>query len=177
MRNNITQSITRSNNQIRSNKILLIDETGDSLGEFSRQQAMQTASDRFLDLIELTYKQTEDTSICKLGDVNKFIYEKKKKEKEQEKKQRENSIDLKEIYLRASTDKHDIEIKAKKATEFIENGDRVRVVLKMKNRELSHKDVGVTTFNQFISLIDQSCVEKPMKFEGNNLVAQLFKSI
>lgn len=167
----------RSNNQITAASILLIDENGEKLGVFNRFDAMKTAESKSLDLIEITFDSRNNQSVCKLGDYNKFVYEKKKREKEQSKIQRENAIDIKEVYLRPNTSSHDVEIKAKKTLTFLENGDRVKIMMKFRNREVTHKDVGQQTFKQFLSFFEPSMIEKPMQHEGNNILAVLFKPV
>ena len=165
----------RFNNQITSSNILLIDENGEKLGAYSIVDALRTAFERGVDLIEINSNPSANESVCRLGDFSKFLFEKKKKDKFQNKQQRESAIDLKEIYIKCNTNSHDLEIKAKKTLEFIENGDRVRVCLKLYGREISKKDVARKTFEDFMTFIDVAFIEKPMYNEGNNLAVTLYK--
>ena len=163
------------NFDILAKTITILEEDGSRLVGLTNQEAQKLAQDRGLDLIELSINKQTGESICKIADYSKFCYARKKKEKETEKKQRENAIDTKEIQLRPNTEEHDIEIKAKKALQFLIDGDRVKVILSMRNRELAHKDIGEETIKKFLSFITSDDIEKPLHNEGNNLVAVLFR--
>jgi len=166
----------RLNLSISAKTIIIIQEDGTKLPPMTNQSAQKLAADQGLDLLEVNINNTTSEAICKLVDYGKFMYAKKKKEKEADKIQREKAVDSKEIQLRQNTEEHDLAIKAKKALQFLDDGDRVRVILSMRNRELSHKDVGEKTIKAFLALItDQEDIEKPMYYEGNNLVAILFR--
>jgi translation initiation factor IF-3 len=161
---------------VMAKSIIIIEEDGTKLPAMSNQSAQVLAADRGLDLIEININNATDEAICKIADYAKFLYLKKKKEKLASKQQREKAIDNKEIQLRANTDDGDIEVKAKKAIQFLDNGDRVKVILSMRNRELSHKDVGENTIKKFLSFITSpDDIENPLHNEGNNLVAVLFR--
>lgn len=161
---------------VMAKSIIIIEEDGTKIGPLTNQSAQVLAVERGLDLIEININKTTDEAICKIDDYSKFLYNKKKKEKIASKQQREKAIDTKEIQLRANIDDNDLGIKAKKALQFLDDGDRVRVILSMKNRELSHKDIGEATINRFLAFITSvDDVEKPLHNEGNNLVAVLFR--
>ena len=165
----------RINNQIISKTILLLDEAGEKLGSFCIADAMRMALERGVDLIEINSNPKASESVCRLGDFGKYLFEKKKRDKAQEKQQRENIIDLKEVYIKSATTIHDIEIKARKTLEFLEEGDRVKVVLKLYGREIGKKAVLKKTLEDFLSFIDVAFIEKPMYNEGNNLAVTLYK--
>jgi translation initiation factor IF-3 len=168
-------SKVKVNSQINAKSILLIEEDGTKLGSFAHYDALKLAQEKGLDLIEMSHNKVTGESICKLADFGKFLYNKKKKEKEQGKQQRLSVIDLKEIQLRPATDSHDLEIKAKKSLNFLDNGDRVKIILQLFNREVTHKDVGKKKMDEFLSFINPEDIEKPLYFEGNNMVVVLFR--
>lgn len=163
------------NFDILSEAITVIEEDGTRLVGLTNQAAQKLAQDRSLDLIEVSINKHTGESVCKITDYSKYCYNRRKKEKAAEKLQRENSIDTKEIQLRPNIEEHDITIKAKKTLQFLDNGDRVRIILSMRNRELSHKDVGENVMATFMSNINSEDVENPIHSEGNNLVAVLFR--
>jgi len=165
----------RINHHISSKTIIVIDEDGTKLGAMPNHTAQKLAQDKGLDLIEISVNKQTGETVARISDYGKFIYEKKKKEKAADKLQRENSIDTKEIQLRPNTDDRDIEIKAKKSLQFLDDGNRIRVILQMKNRELSHKDVGKAVITKFLAFITAEDIEKPIYSEGNNFVAVLFR--
>ena len=162
------------NSQINAKSILLIEENGDKTA-ISHYDALKLAQEKGLDLIEVSHNKATGESVCRLADFGKFLYEKKKKEKEQDKHQRQSAIDVKEIQLRPTTDTHDIEIKAKKTLKFLEDGDRVKVILQLSGRQITHKDVGKKKIEEFLTFVNSEDIEKPLYFEGNNMVVILFK--
>ena len=160
---------------IMAKSIIVIEEDGTKVGPLTNQAAQVMAADRGLDLIEININKNTDEAICKIDDYSKFVYNKKKKEKLALKQQREKSIDTKEIQLRANIDDNDLNIKAKKALQFLDDGDRVKVVLTMRNRELSHKDLGEAVMSKFINYFSTDDTENPVHSESNNIVATLFR--
>lgn len=165
----------RTNSNIHAKNIIVLDEAGVKLGMFDNAIAVNMASERGLDLIEISFDKNKNEAVCRIADYGKFMFEKKKKEKQQGKIQRENAIQVKEIQLRPTTDDNDLKIKARKASEFLTDGERVRVVMRLRHRELSHKDVGMLAMKNFLTNLEPDSVEKHPHFEGNNLVVILFK--
>jgi translation initiation factor IF-3 len=160
---------------VMSKSIILIQDDGEKL-TLTNQEAQKLAQDRELDLIEISINKQTDTSICKIADYSKFRYAKQKKDKLTQKQQRESKIDTKEIQLGVNIEERDVEIKAKRALEFLDKGARIRVILQMRNRELSHKDVGEAVMKRFLTFItDANDIEKPLHNEGNNLVVVLYR--
>jgi translation initiation factor IF-3 len=168
-------SKVKVNSQINAKSILLIEEDGTKLGSFAHYDALKLAQEKGLDLIEMSHNKATGESICKIADYGKFLYSKKKKEKEQDKHQRQSAIDLKEIQLRPTTDSHDLEIKAKKSLNFLDDGDRVKVILKLSGRQVTHKDVGKKKIDEFLSFVNAEDIEKSLYFEGNDMVVILFR--
>lgn len=110
--------------------------------------------------------------VCKIIDYGKFAYEQQKREKENKKKQ--HVIAVKEVRFRPHTDTHDIETKVRKLHEFIENGNRVKISIMFRGREMAHKDIGLKTMNRVIELLDDVAkIDKAPKQEGRFLTAFL----
>ena len=128
------------------------------------------AEARGLDLVKIAPKAVPP--VCKIIDFGKYCYEQTKKEKEARKNQ--NVISIKEIQLTLKIDTHDIQTKASHAQRFIKNGDKVKVVVKYKGRELAHTELGFDIANRFVELLeDNAVIEKPAKIEGRNMIMVL----
>ena len=141
----------------------VIDSDGEQLGVLPIKQALAKAEERELDLIEIA--PNAKPPVCKIVDFGKFIYEQKRKEKLQKKKQAVTV--LKEIRLHPNTDTHDIEFKAKHAINFLENGNKVKIAVIFKGRELAYKDHGRALLERFVEkLEDYAKTEQEIKFEG-----------
>ena len=128
----------RCNDRIRSPRVLVIDEQGAKLGEFLTDDAIQLARDRGLDLIEVA--PNGRPPVCKLGDYGRMKYEKKKKDAAARKAQ--STITVKEIKLRPKTDQHDFDVKLRHARRFLESGDKVKVTVRFRGREMAHREIG-----------------------------------
>lgn len=159
----------RINNEILCDSVTIID----TKQKLEKKSALELAIQQNLDLVELSVNN--NVSYCKITNYDKFLYEKKKELKKREKIQKENQIELKEVQLRPVTALHDIEIKAKKTLQFIQSGCRIKLLMRLKNREISHKEVAVETINKFLSFIKPEFIEKHLYNEGQNLVVILFK--
>lgn len=134
----VDKNAPKVNNGIRSPRVLVIDEKGNKLGEFLTEDAISLAKDRNLDLIEVA--PNSRPPVCKVGDFGKMKYEKKKKEAASRKTQ--TTITVKEIKLRPKTDQHDFDVKLKHARRFLEKGDKVKVTVRFRGREMAHKEIG-----------------------------------
>lgn len=141
------------NYQIRSPKVLLIDQDNINMGLLSLSQALSLASERGLDLVQVSPPVNDKFPTCKLLDSGKYKYELSKKRKEADKKQREAVIKIKEIKFRPTTDLNDLRTKAKKAEEFADEGCRVKVTITFKGREMSHQEIAAQTLTIFMSLV------------------------
>lgn len=161
-------SDTKINRQITAKEVRVIDDEGSQLGIFSAYDAQSMARDRGLDLIEVA--SNSNPPVCKISDYGKYMYEKSKKEKEQARKNRQNRVETKEIYFRPVTDTHDVDIKTKKIQKFIDNGNKVKIAVKFRGREISHIDKGREIINGVLDSLDCTVVN-PVKLVGNNLVA------
>jgi translation initiation factor IF-3 len=134
----IDRNALRVNEKIRSPRVLVIDDAGNKLGEFLTEDAINLARERNLDLIEVA--PNSRPPVCKLGDHGKMKYEKKKKDAAARKTQ--STITIKEIKLRPKTDQHDFDVKLKHATRFLRGGDKVKVTVRFRGRELAHREIG-----------------------------------
>ncbi len=140
------------------------------LGVVSSKEAIKRAEEVQMDLVEIAPQATPP--VCKIIDFGKFVYELQKKEKLQKKKQVVSV--LKEIRLHPNTDTHDFDFKARHAVNFIENGDKVKVSVIFKGRELAYTEIGETLLRKFLErLSDVAKVEQEPKFEGRAMHAIL----
>jgi translation initiation factor IF-3 len=156
------------NEEIRVPVIRLIDEHGQQLGIFQVRDALRIAADRELDLIEIVPKA--NPPVCKIVQFGKFKFELQKKEKLARKSQQ--SKQLKEVQIHPNIDTHDIEFKARHAREFLADGNKVKVNLIFKGREMTYIENGRTVMQEFISkLADVGKVEVAPKMEGKQMHA------
>lgn len=141
----------------------MIDSTGTQIGVVSVDEALKKAAEVELDLVEIAPNAVPP--VCKIIDFGKFVYEQQKREKLQKKKQQVSV--LKEIRLHPSTDTHDFEFKVRHAINFIKNGDKVKVSVIFKGRELAYTNLGEDLINRFVEkLSDVAKLESEIKFEG-----------
>jgi translation initiation factor IF-3 len=120
-------------------RVRLVDERGQMVGVVGRNEALTMAADAGLDLVEIA--PNADPPVCKILDFGKYKYEEQKKKNEARKKQK--IIEVKEIKLRPSIDDHDYEVKRRSMTKFIEEGDKVKVTMRFRGRELAHQELGM----------------------------------
>ncbi|MDB2518717.1 translation initiation factor IF-3 [Planktomarina temperata] len=128
----------RINERIRGSELRLIDENGENIGVVTPERALIMAADAGLDLVEIS--PNANPPVCKIMDFGKFKYESQKKEAEARKKQK--IIEIKEVKFRPNTDKHDYEVKMRNVFKFLENGDKVKITLRFKGREMAHQELG-----------------------------------
>jgi translation initiation factor IF-3 len=157
------------NRQIRASYVRVIGSEGEQLGIMDTREARSLAESQGLDLVQVA--ATSDPPVCKILDYGKFKYEEKKKQKIAKKKQIQ--IEIKEIQLRPKTDVHDLDHKAKSALKFLEDGDKVKVTVFYRGRELQHIQGGWDTLNEFTArLNDKATIEVMPKMEGRRLSCQ-----
>lgn len=161
----------RCNRQIRISPVRLIDENNEQLGIVETNDAMKRARDAGLDLVEVS--PNTRPPVCRIMDYGKWKYSQRKKE--QKSKAQKHTTELKEIRIRTpKIDKHDLEIKLKRARQFLERGDRVQFSLRFRGRELAHKEVGVQRFEEVReALSDIAKLERGLRFEGRRLTLML----
>ncbi len=142
---------------IRAKMVLVIDgENGKNLGVMPLFKALNEARERGLNLVQMSSVTGNNPPTCKILDYGKFRYDESKKLKAQQKKQRESQIEDREITFRPDTALNDLKVKAKKASEFLDNGDRVKVTIKCAGREATHPDVFRATLKLFLECIPNS---------------------
>ncbi|WP_232085417.1 translation initiation factor IF-3 [Candidatus Portiera aleyrodidarum] len=152
------------NRNIRANKVRLIGKEGEQLGIVSINEAINKAEEYGLDLVQI-YNNSESI-VCKIMDYGKFIFEQKKQRSAQKKKQ----IQVKEVKFRPVTDESDYQVKIKSLIRFIENGDRSKVTLRFRGREIAHKELGRKLMERIlIDLKDLIIVESKPKLEGKQM--------
>lgn len=160
------KSQLRVNNRIRAPRVLVIDEAGAKLGEFLTDDAISLAKDRSLDLIEVA--PNSRPPVCKLGDYGKMKYEKKKKDAAARKAQ--STITIKEIKLRPKTDQHDFDVKLRHARRFLEGGDKVKVTVRFRGREMAHREIGEQKCMKIADACeDLATVEARPRMEGRQM--------
>ncbi|TGY88904.1 translation initiation factor IF-3 [Marinicauda algicola] len=134
----------RVNREIRVPRVLLIDEHGEKQGEVPIEAALEAAEEAGLDLIEVA--PGANPPVCKIGDFGKIKYQEQKRKAEAKKKQK--TQDVKEIKMRPNIDQHDYEVKTKAMRRFFEDGDKVKVTLRFRGREMAHQDRGMDVMNR-----------------------------
>ncbi len=157
----------RINEAIRAREVRVITADGEQLGVMSGRAAQQAAAERHLDLVEIA--PNAKPPVCKIMDYGKFRYEQQKREKEARKKQK--TFDIKEVKLRPGIEDHDFNVKFKNAVRFLEDGDKVKVTIMFRGRELSHPELGEVLLNKMAQqLKDIAVVERVPKLEGKNMI-------
>ncbi|MCL2383940.1 MAG: translation initiation factor IF-3 [Oscillospiraceae bacterium] len=154
------------NEQIRVKEVQVIDESGTQLGTMSTSEAIDMAMSKSKDLVLVSGNVSNP--VCKIMDYGKFKFEQSKREKESKKKQ--TVAQLKEIRVTPNIEDHDFSFKAKNARKFLESGDKVKVTVRFRGRELNHAKLGEAVLNKFVEELEEvSTVEKSAKLEGKNM--------
>ena len=160
----------RINREIRADKLRVVSETGEQLGVMSLRDALTKAEEAGLDLVEIA--PTAKPPVAKIIDYGKFRYHQQKKEKDSKKAQVQ--IRVKEVKLKPNIDTHDFQTKVKHAREFLIKGNKVRVSIMFRGREMLHIDLGEKVVRQFCEdLSDISTVESPPKMLGRTITTVL----
>ncbi len=155
------------NEQIRDREIRLIGENGEQLGIMSPREALQLAREAELDLVKIA--PGAKPPVCKIIDYGKYRYEQARKEKEAKKKQR--IIEVKEVRLSPNIDTNDLNTKVGAARKFLEKGDKVKVTLRFRGREMAHMAQSKHILDDFAqALSDIAIIDKPSKVEGRSMV-------
>ncbi len=143
-------------------EVRLIDEEGQQIGIVQFHQALSRAKELGLDLVEMNRNSTPP--LCKLIDFGKFKYDEEKKKKEMRKNQ--TKIQIKEISFRPNTDVHDIETKAKATRRMLDEGNKVKITIQMKGREILHQEVVTQSVEKFLEFVGSHTMESNLRFEG-----------
>ncbi len=160
------------NDQIRAREVLVIGPNGEQVGVKSIQDALTLANYANLDLVLMS--PNANPPVCKVMDYNKYRYEKKKKEKEALKKQKANMSELKEYRLSPVIDVGDFETKLRNATKYLEKGDRIKLSVRFKGRQMAHTELGREVLEQFASRVsDIADIEQNPKLDGRTMTMLL----
>jgi translation initiation factor IF-3 len=153
----------RVNEMIRVNTVRLIDENGEQKGVMPTIEALNIARGVGMDLVEVS--PDANPPVCKLLDYGKYRFELEKKNRESKKKQKQ--IKLKEIRMQPKIEKHDLDFKTKHIREFLEDGNKVKVTIRFRGREMAHTELGRNVLDKILELIDSSYnLDVPPKMEG-----------
>ncbi len=160
------------NDQIRAREVLVIGPNGEQVGVKSIQDALTLASYANLDLVLMS--PNANPPVCKVMDYNKYRYEKKKKEKEALKRQKANMSELKEYRLSPVIDVGDFETKLRNATKYLEKGDRIKLSVRFKGRQMAHTELGREVLEQFASRVSEIAdIEQNPKLDGRTMTMLL----
>ena len=151
-------------------RLRLVDERGEMVGIVTRNEALDMAADAGLDLVEIA--PNADPPVCKILDFGKFKYEEQKKKNEAKKKQK--VIEVKEVKFRPSIDDHDYDVKMRSMQKFIGEGDKVKVTLRFRGREMAHQEIGVRVLERIRNEMDPlTKVEQMPRMENRQMVMVL----
>ncbi|MCD1147167.1 translation initiation factor IF-3 [Peptoniphilus sp. KCTC 25270] len=154
------------NGEIRAKEVRLIDHEGEQLGIVPIEKALQIAEEQQLDLVNMA--PNAKPPVCRVLDYGKYRYDMMKKMKDSKKKQ--NTISVKELRLTPNIESHDLNTKAKKAKEFLESGNRVKVSVRFRGREMGHTEIGRRVLDDFTDLVKEyGQVDKKPKMEGRSM--------
>jgi translation initiation factor IF-3 len=161
-----TREGPRINGEINVLRVRLVDEKGSMVGVVGRNEALTMAAEAGLDLVEIA--PNADPPVCKILDYGKYKYEEQKKKNEARKKQK--VIEVKEIKLRPSIDDHDYEVKMRSMVKFLEEGDKVKVTMRFRGRELAHQELGMNVLVRVRDDLEEIAkVEQMPRMEGRQM--------
>ena len=157
----------RVNREIAVAQVRLIDEQGENLGVVSKDAAIERAEEAGMDLVEIS--PGADPPVCKILDYGRFKYQDQKKKNEARKKQK--TIDIKEIKMRPNIDTHDYDVKMRSINRFIADGDKVKVTMRFRGREMVHQELGLKVLDRVRDQLDEVAkVEQFPKMEGRQMI-------
>lgn len=160
----------RINDAIRAREVRLIDEDGQNVGVVSRVEALERATTAGLDLVEIS--PDAQPPVCKILDFGKFKYQEQKKAAEARKNQK--IVEIKEIKMRPGIDDHDYDVKMRAIKRFFEEGDKVKVTLRFRGREMAHQELGMNVLKRVKADVEGiSKVESEPRFEGRQMIMVL----
>ena len=154
------------NEEIRDREVRLIGEDGAQLGIMSSREALALADDKGLDLVKIS--PTANPPVCKIMNYGKYLFELTKKAKEAKKNQK--VVEIKEVQLSMTIDVGDLNVKAKQTLKFLSQGNKVKVSIRMRGRQMAHSELGIDVMNRFFELVkEQGQMEKKPLMEGRNI--------
>ncbi|WP_244897160.1 translation initiation factor IF-3 [Candidatus Coxiella mudrowiae] len=162
---------TRVNKQIRLPEVRLIDEKGEQMGIVKIDRALTLAEEAGLDLVEVS--PTAKPPVCRIMNFGKYQFEQSKRKAAQKKKQR--LIHLKEVKFRPATDVGDYQVKLRKIADFLERGDKVKVSLRFRGREMQHRELGLELLNRVKRDLRSIVIEQEPKLEGRQMTMVVMK--
>ncbi len=155
------------NGEIRDREVRLISQDGEMLGVMPSREALRLAEDAGLDLVKISPNAVPP--VCKIMDYGKFKFEQAKKEKENRRNQK--VVELKEVQLSMTIDVGDLNVKARQAQKFLEQGNKVKVTIRLRGRQMAHANLGKDVIMNFYEgLKEYAVIEKPLNMEGRNLI-------
>ena len=154
------------NEEIRDKEIRVIGADGSQMGIMSAEQALKLAEEANLDLVKIA--PTAVPPVCRVMDYGKYRFEQQKKEKENKKNQK--VVETKEVRLSINIDTNDFNTKVNQANKFLKNGDKVKVSIRFRGREMAHSKLGLDVMERFGQAIEGGTIEKPAKLEGRNML-------
>ena len=158
------------NGQIKDKEVRVIGQNGEQIGIMSPKEAMKLAQEAELDLVKIAPKA--QPPVCKIVDYGKYRYELARKEKDAKKKQK--TVEIKEVRLSPNIETNDLNTKVNNAKKFITKGNKVKVTLRFRGREMAHMQSGKAILDEFAEqLSDVSSIEKPAKLEGKSMMMVL----
>src|SRR5690606_305590 len=165
-----TEKRARRNDEIRVPKVRVIDAEGEQIGGLSTRDALALAAEQGLDLVEVS--PNAEPPVCRIMDYGKYLFEQKKKAQVAKKKQAQ--VQVKEVKFRPGTDEGDYKVKLRNLTRFLEEGDKAKVTLRFRGREMLHQDLGRKLLERIrADLGDLAVVEQFPKLEGRQMVMML----
>lgn len=160
----------RVNDRIRSSEIRLIGADGEQVGVVTPRRGIELAEEAGLDLVEIS--PNAEPPVCKIMDFGKFKYEQQKRESEARKKQK--TIEVKEVKFRPNTDTHDYDVKMRNVMKFLEGGDKVKVTLRFRGREMAHQDLGRDLLNRVADDVQGTGkIDNMPRVEGRQMVMMI----
>lgn len=160
----------RTNERIFASELRVLDAEGKQIGVLSKFEALSKAKELGLDLVEIA--STAKPAVAKIIDFKKFLYQQEKKKKEEKKKAKVS--ETKEIRLGPFMDEHDLQVSIRKAKEFLEDSDKIRLIVKFKGRQIVHPEFGRETLDKVVNAVaDISKIEREPHFEGKQLIVIL----
>ncbi len=160
------------NRQIRAKEVQLIGDNGEKLGVFTLEDAIEKSESKDLDLVLVS--PNVNPPVCKIMNYGKYKFEQAKKEKEARKKQK--VLEIKEIRITPNIEQHDFNFKAKNIRKFLEDGNKVKITVRFRGREVNNVKAGEAVLNKFIENLEEiAIVEKKPKLEGRNMFVMLAK--
>ncbi|WP_158772201.1 MULTISPECIES: translation initiation factor IF-3 [unclassified Paraglaciecola] len=161
----------RINEEITLNEVRLVGKDGEQIGVVSITEALELAEQNSLDLVEIS--PNAEPPVCKVMDYGKFIFEKSKAQKEQKKKQKQ--IQVKEIKFRPGTDEGDYQVKLRNLRRFLDGGDKAKVTIRFRGREMAHQEIGIALLNRVKTDLEDiaNCESFPNRVEGRQMIMVL----